>query len=303
MLARRKTEVAALAIFLVIALVFLSTQFGVLHEIAPTWNFGQGQSETKPTGRHPYVRPDPFPWHPPKPKYANSTPPGPAPDRLVFMAKIENDGRAWFPAESLPDWQTAIHPVDSSFARLHPGAQTIDRGRVASAYLKYIIEEYHNLPKTTVFMNPTQTSQPSYDKLQALQDLNVDFIQSSGFANLRCMAQTGCQHRILPMRKPPNEFRTLEVNMAKAWDGIFGNDQVPLELGTPCCSEFAVSRDQIQKRKVDEYERYWEWLNKTIMDDDTGGMVFEYLWHVIFGKEPIYCPELEQCECDLYGKC
>jgi len=43
-----------------------------------------------------------------------------------------------------------------------------------------------------------------------------------------------------------------------------------------------------------------KWLLDTPLNDFTSGRVFEYLWHVIFGREPVFCPEMDQCYRDLY---
>jgi hypothetical protein len=84
---------------------------------------------------------------------------------------------------------------------------------------------------------------------------------------------------------------------------LFSDTTIPDKIASPCCAEFAVSSEQVRMRTVEEYVRYWEWLNKTTMDDDTGGLVFEYIWHIIFGKEAQYCLELEPCKCDRYWRC
>jgi len=75
--------------------------------------------------------------------------------------------------------------------------------------------------------------------------------------------------------------------MPDAWRALFGNDHVPTVIATPCCAQFAVSREQVLKRSKEEYERFLKWLLDTPLDDFTSGRVFEYLWHVIFGKEPV----------------
>jgi hypothetical protein len=66
---------------------------------------------------------------------------------------------------------------------------------------------------------------------------------------------------------------------------------------------------------VKEYLQYWFWLNQTIMDDDSAGEMFAWLFHVIFGMESVWCPfggEQEEgdmdvgsrrCECEIYGRC
>lgn len=91
--------------------------------------------------------------------------------------------------------------------------------------------------------------------------------------------------------------------MAKAWHGIFNSTDVPEQLAAPSGSAFAVSEKQVRKRSVGEYQRYWAWLNATKMDDDTARLVFEYLWHVVFGRGAVFCVDEGRCGCEVFGRC
>jgi hypothetical protein len=75
--------------------------------------------------------------------------------------------------------------------------------------------------------------------------------------------------------------------MPSAWNELFQNNDVPTILAAPCCAQFAVSSAQVRQRSRAEYERFLTWLYNTPLDDATSGRVFEYLWHVIFGKDPV----------------
>ena len=75
--------------------------------------------------------------------------------------------------------------------------------------------------------------------------------------------------------------------MPDAWRDLFKNTDVPHILATPCCAQFAVSREQVQKRLLGEYQEYYTWLLETEVKDETSGRVFEYLWHILFGQEPV----------------
>ncbi|KAF2000924.1 hypothetical protein P154DRAFT_522186 [Amniculicola lignicola CBS 123094] len=303
---RRIAELGVAATVSIFLLMFLASRTGHLD-----YTFLKlGQHTKDLTGQYPYVKPSPLPWHPPSPTYLNSSSPttGPAPDRIIVLTTLKNEDTHWL-AKELPGWNSSIFVLDSNFAKLHEGSVRVDKGRIAAAYLHYIIENYHALPKTMVFLNPYQngqppnTNHPGLGRVQALETLNIQHVQKEGFANLRCMGNAGCINEMLPFRDPPDEFRTLEVAMPKAWEDLFKNTDVPEKLASPCCAEFAVSRDQVKKRGVEEYLKYWSWLHETKMDDDTAGYVFEYIWHIIFGKSAVYCPELGKCECDVYGKC
>lgn len=294
------TIAAATTVFLIIISLFVS---------APkSWRIG-GSSPSVP-GHHPYTKPDPLPWNPPNPKDASGEQPI---DRLILKVKLDGEDASWI--DSLfPDWRKDVITIEKDFSKLYEYEKRVDKGRVADAYLRWIIENYKNLPETILFLPPGRARQARGTQSiiwkstgaslkKDIFALQTPFIQSSGFANLHCPSPATCADLILPFRSPPNEFRTLEVAMPRVWEGLFGNTTVPGQLATPPGAEFAVSKAQVQKRSVEEYVKFWTWLNKTVMDDDTAGLVFEHLWHVIFGRDPVFCPEEKQCKCELYGKC
>ncbi|KAF1839149.1 hypothetical protein BDW02DRAFT_514881 [Decorospora gaudefroyi] len=287
----RRIAAIAAAVFLLILLLFLSS--------ASIRGIGALSSESI-TGHYPYVKPKLPPWNPPKPKQPDKHPQA---DGVIVKVELESEGSSW--TDTLrPFWRTEVIKIHNGFANLHEGAGRVDRGRVADAYLRWIIENYKILPETIIFLPPGYKQRADHSRIQdAIRRLQVPFIQSSGFAILNCPSTETCNNLARPFRSPSHELRTLEVSMPKVWVRVFGNITMAEELATPPSTEFAVSRAQVQKRDVEEYLRAWTWLNRTIMDDDSAGFVLEYLWPIIFGRAPVFCPEFEKCECSLYDKC
>lgn len=144
---------------------------------------------------------------------------------------------------------------------------------------------------------------PDYSNVVTLMRLQTDAVQRKGFVNLRCNGDPGCPAEVQLNRIPVDETRTIEVHMPAAWGHFFPNTTLPDTIATPCCAQIAVSADQIRKRSLEDYKKYRQWLLDTRLDDDTSGRVMEYLWHIIFGQEPVFCPDIQQCYCDLYGWC
>jgi hypothetical protein len=248
-------------------------------------------------GHYPYVKPTPLPWSPPVALPASTSP---VPDRIIAAATIDGDDASRI--FNVQPWKTTSCPISRSFAKLHAHGQRVNRGRVASAYLTYIIENYNNLPKVVVFLDIVSNEQkietaPIYNKEQVIQGLQDSILDKSRFVNLRCLARIGCQSELLPLQMPKNEFKTAEVVMQSAWTEIFQNKTaVPKRLAAPQGADFAVSRQAIMTHSLNDYQRLWEWINKTKMDDDTAGIVLEHVWHVFFGHEPDYCSELSKCD-------
>lgn len=255
----------------------------------------------------------------PTQSHAVATPSPSLPDRVVVMAKLPTDDTRWVHTD-LPDWQSAIYDIDTETphktSNLDPLTNSTlhtlrNKGMEANAYLAYIVQNYDNLPSTIAFIHPHKDGYPiawhtdnsEHSNVVSLQTLNINFIQSNGYANLRCVPDPGCPHEVMPFRDPPEEHRTIEAAMPDAWRDLFNNTDVPHILATPCCAQFAVSSKQVRRRPLDEYKKYYTWLMQTPLKDETSGRVFEYLWHILFGQAPVYCSAYEKCYCDVYNKC
>jgi hypothetical protein len=224
-------------------------------------------------------------------------------DRVVVIAKLPTDDTRWVHTD-LPDWQSAIYDIDTenehNTSTLDPLTNSTlrtlrNKGMEANAYLAYIVQNYNNLPSTVAFIHPHRDGYPiawhtdnnEHSNVVSLQTLNINFIQSNGYANLRCVNDPGCPHEVMPFRNPPEDHRTIEAAMPDAWRDLFNNTDVPHILATPCCAQFAVSSKQVQKRPLEAYKKYYTWLMETPLKDETSGRVFEYLWHILFGQDPV----------------
>jgi len=254
-------------------------------------------------------------------------------DKVVVVARLESEDTDWV-EEYLPEsdyrvplfatlsrsnltysWQTAIYIVNPTDNTLHdPTALTasINKGHEAMPYLRYIIDHYHALPSTLVFLHAHRdgfsrawhTDAPMHDSVLAMKALQLPFVQSSGYVNLRCNLTPGCEIQV-----DANTLVTDEV-----WESFFANasfstisrpsrsqgsqpdetetstalagKKVP-QLGSACCAQFAVSRDRVRGRPLEDYIWFRKWLLETEMQDEHSGRVFEYLWHIIFGMDPV----------------
>ncbi|KAJ9668446.1 hypothetical protein H2201_001494 [Coniosporium apollinis] len=230
-------------------------------------------------------------------------------DKVVVMGRMESEDTRWVSEELSDDsWDHAVYTVDNKTASLHTPA---NKGKEAMPHLSYLTDHYHDLPTTIAFVHSHRDGYPAawhtdaedYSNGNSLRSLNIDFVQRNGYANLRCIAIPGCPDEIQPFREPRDEARTAENNIVSVWPLLFNNTAVPDVIGAACCAQFAVSRDQVLKRPLEDYVRYRQWLLETELDDDVSGRIMEYLWHYIFGQDLVYCPALQRCYCDVYGKC
>ncbi|KAJ6110686.1 hypothetical protein N7486_002921 [Penicillium sp. IBT 16267x] len=245
-------------------------------------------------------------------------------DKVIVMAKLEEENTDWV-AEELSDWQRAIYIVNpSEETRKDENILTTpyNKGHEAMAYLTYVIDHYYVLPSTIAFLHAHRSGffmawhvdAPLHDNVIAMQNLQTRFVEQNGYANLRCNWNPGCKadHRF-------NSHVTDEI-----WGQIFqGTSTPPLNMSSPyevsevdqkyirkpdqiaaaCCAQFAVSKDQVRKRPREDYVKFRQWLFDTDLTDAKSGRVMEFLWHLIFGMDSVYCPDEELCYCQVYGQC
>jgi len=215
---------------------------------------------------------------------------------------------ATFQADHIASWQHAIYHMDDPDYVLHPPRNV---GREAMAYLTFLVDHYHKLPDIIVFLHPHLQGWPKawhtdavdYSNVNSVRGLRLEYVRENGYANMRCIADPGCPAEIQPFRNDPT--RTAELAFPDAYTYFFGGNisSVPHKVGTPCCSQFTVSRDRVLERPLSDYMRYRRWLLETDLDSDISGRVMEYMWHIIFGKDPIWCPSLHSCWCEQFGRC
>ncbi|KAL9619094.1 MAG: hypothetical protein Q9160_006270 [Pyrenula sp. 1 TL-2023] len=205
-----------------------------------------------------------------------------------------------------------------------------NKGGEAMAYLTYIVEQYGNLSDTTVFLKSTRYSTRDNnavlngDAAETVALLNDRHVGKMGFFNLKCHLEGGCgadgalrleghfgggagdRRERTDLRRGIGR-RGLTTNM---WQELFPDLAVPGTVGgksagirQPSGSQFAVSRDRIQARPVEDYIRYRDWLVASEMEDGLLSEIFEYSWQAIFAGTHELCPKMSECYCEGYGMC
>ncbi|KAI6804542.1 hypothetical protein KC361_g46 [Hortaea werneckii] len=199
----------------------------------------------------------------------------------------------------------------------YPLTLPIQRGREAGVYLSFIVDHYPNFPAYTVFLHASDhhwhndESQGHWTNV-TLANLRLDTVEREGYVNLRCNHNPGCPVSINPLSPTQTDIETGDsrsffAEMYQEVLNVTTREQVPEHLGAACCSQFAVTRARILARPWEDYVRMREWALRGSdyadgrMNSYGVGWVFESLWHVIFGKEAVFCPEEGRCRCDLYG--
>ena len=151
----------------------------------------------------------------------------------------------------------------------------------APAYLKYIIDNYYNLPEYTIFVHG------HLDSLH--QDMNIiEKINSLKFDD-----------KIINLNRPDwtahlkrgddfddRKFSWIEDN----WKDLIG-DYLPLpdELAFPACAQFAIHKSCINRLPIEAWQRMFTWCEKTKLENYVSSRIFEYIWYYLFsGKNLFY---------------
>ncbi|KAJ5775442.1 uncharacterized protein N7511_000453 [Penicillium nucicola] len=245
-------------------------------------------------------------------------------DKVIVMAKLEEENTDWV-EQGLPDWQRAIYIVNpSQETRADANALTTpnNKGHEAMAYLTYIVDNYNNLPSTIAFLHAHRSGflmawhvdAPLHDNVIGMRNLQLPFVQRNGYVNLRCNWNPGCKDAHRSNKHVTEQIwwdifegtSTPPLNMSSPSEMEYSGQKYirkPDEIGAACCAQFAVSRDQVQKRPLNDYVKIRQWILDTELNDASSGRVMEFLWHIIFGMESVYCPDEQLCQCQVYGRC
>lgn len=145
------------------------------------------------------------------------------------------------------------------------------------------------------------------DTLPLIKSLKLDHVDKEGYASLRCNWMHCPKAQVEPVLGHIDDFWQIKGLFASAWTEFFPNEPVPAGVTGPCCAQFAVTREAVQRLPIDKYEqiRQWIWTLEVPSDQASmkSGLVLEYLWHILFGKPAYYCPPAKECYCEKFGLC
>lgn len=233
---------------------------------------------------------------------------------IITSTLDKNDQSADWIVDLLPDWTPAIYVTDrkdDDFSRPIPKYGLLyDRGREASVYLTYIINHYYNLPDIMVFIHgnryQTHNDDRMYDTFPEINNLNLDYVMEEGYTSLRCNWKICPDPAIKPTLEIEDGFWEVNKLYAKAFMEFFPNDTIPEKVAAPCCAQFAVTKETVQKWPITKYEeiRQFIWVGGEAKELSMKmGLVMEFMWHILFGKPTYWCEPAKQCYCKKWNMC
>ncbi|KAI5304137.1 hypothetical protein KEM56_006809 [Ascosphaera pollenicola] len=216
---------------------------------------------------------------------------------------MKKDDTTWY-ADYFLDWERKIYVVDDPDAEL---TVALNKGREGNVYLTYIIDNYDRLPQYMLFLHAERyqwhNDDPNYDGVPPLNQLRLPYLKEQGYINLRCVHTLGCPVEIRPETDVVTENVHAGAYFKNGFQELFPQTPVPTHVGTPCCAQFGVTREQVRARSREEYIHYRDWLLNSTLHDALSGRIMEYSWHMIFGKSAVHCPPAGECYCKQFGLC
>jgi hypothetical protein len=256
----------------------------------------------------PAVNHDAFPPPTTTPKRPTEYPYPAASTRSVnlVVASTSTDDIAWTADLRIPNLNIIRYVRDDPSAQYHP---PVSKGRDALMYFTYMRDFYDQLPDVSVFVHGRETDDQVDSALQqsmsfALSQLDLDAVARRQYFNLRVSWKDGCDAWINTTRVGKEAETPEEGVMAAAFRANFG-DQVPVPefFEGPCCSQFAVTRELIQRRTKEDYQRYMDWLIDSRLQEGLADRVWERLWPWLFVEEPSDCMVEWKSLCRMYRVC
>lgn len=184
----------------------------------------------------------------------------------------------------------------------------INRGREASAFLKFIIEYYDKLPKKIAFIHGHETAyHQKYPDgiLKAIENANID---KYGYISLNNELQSIILSNSKFERNHPSDIYRIDdgphLEMKKVWSKLYEKElgyEFSNTLRYQRSAQFIVSREKIRSHPKQFYEDLYNYVIDPANDDYTTSVVLEFSWHMIFGEKPDMCDT--DINDNLYNSC
>lgn len=156
-----------------------------------------------------------------------------------------------------------------------------NKGREASAYLKFIIDNYDKMPEYVFFVHGHETSWHQIGKMQDIInnlvcDIIIGEVVDLKYKNLN---RFGTE----PVIKFPMDFAKFLKDFVPIFNSISEHKMVVDEnYKYNSCAQFCVHKDNILFHPKSMYEKFYKYLMETDELDYWTSRYFEYTWRFLF---------------------
>ena len=171
-------------------------------------------------------------------------------------------------------------------------------GKESTAYLKYIIENYDNLPEAMAFIHGHETSYHQRHKRPLLEVIEGANWEKYGFIplnnnTLACDFKDDTFVKKTPSMWTPCYFLRLYTFFQKLCIPVCG-EEFPRE-NSPWLhdqgAQFVVTRERIRANPKMLYEGWYHIFTHNLDFSEEFGYILEKCWHVTFGEPPVHLPQ------------
>lgn len=154
-----------------------------------------------------------------------------------------------------------------------------NKGNEASGFLQYIIEHYTALPEHVIFLHDHESS---WHHTGNIYDRIMEHIQTEvSYVNLNNISWNA----------DPVEWIS---SLLDWYDTYFYSEMGSVHkygdfmIGHKSCAQFIVHKSVILQRSLSFYQRIYDWLFSTELEDFYSGRYLEYTWHLMWNQVPTY---------------
>jgi hypothetical protein len=162
-----------------------------------------------------------------------------------------------------------------------------NKGREVSAYMKYIIENYNNLPDYVAFIHGHEFSEHTHHDKSLLDIIgganihNYHFIPLNNLFKFYNFFQYGDD--IIPFISFWFIFGFYDVDSPKLYSGVIA----------PMSAQFIVSREAIRRYNKSQWTQWYNLVSNEQQNDyNLFAVFFEHIWHMILAKGRYVDPTL-----------
>jgi len=225
---------------------------------------------------------------------------------IVVISRYDED-ISWVKGLENIGFECRIYEKENEKARYN-----IDKnmGNEASVYLRFIIDNYDDLPEYSILLHGHEFSWHSnHEKDSIVYLVKKEMGKKYEFKNLNDVMMTSWF-----LMSAITEVRLSKL--FRAWYKEYMEYEIgPLKnfgdfcVGFPCCAQFIVHKSTIRKRNKEFYKKIYEWIMKEVILYGDGGtkpngsaILVEYAWHLFWEQVPKKSPEIIKKEIEIYKK-
>lgn len=212
--------------------------------------------------------------------------------KTLVVASTTRDDTTWL--STIPpalNWTVAHYRVDAPISPELSVPST--NGNEAMVYLTYIIDHYDTLPDVIFFHHShLEAWHQQLNSIEQLTRLRTSHVLKTGYVSTRCLP--GCENIVKLAGGEPGEFPKFaaldrKIQLVTLLDAFLEEEKgetIPDKIAAPCCAQFVVSREAVQRREKEWWVDLRAWVINTPLHSINSGRLLEHLWHLWFGMEP-----------------